>query len=205
MKAWSPPDGPLLSPDMPPRVLRLPRTREERYLANFVRRLKWNGDCLEWTGSVCDGGYGVYRGQPAHVHAHRIWVGPIPKGVLVLHDCDNRLCSTPWHLYTGSHAMNAADRVVRGRARGGVRPGQIGELNNSAKVCAEQVQFALDLYAAGYRQVDIAPLAGLTLSNTHNVVGRQTWRHLQPHADAIQEPPLVPRRERQRPSRKGGL
>jgi hypothetical protein len=199
LRTWTPPDGPLLSDDFPPHVLRLPRTPEERFVANFVRRLQWNGDCLEWTGSISTTGYGVYRTRGAHLVAYELWVGPVPPGKLVLHDCDNPICTFPEHLFAGTQAQNMADKVARGRARGGVRPGQVGELNNSAKVATDQAQFALNLYAAGYRQVDIAPLAGLTLSNTHNIVGKQTWAHLRPDANAIQEPPLIPRRERRRP------
>jgi HNH endonuclease len=202
MKAWTPPDGPLLSNDMPPEVLRLPRTWQERYLANFVRRLEWNGECLDWTGSIANTGYGVYRSQGAHIVAYELWVGPVPKGKLVRHDCDRPRCAAPWHLRLGSHAANMGDKVSRGRARGGLRPGQIGELNNAAKVSTEQAQFALDLYAAGYRQVDIARLAGLTPSNNHNIVRRETWTHLFPNADAIREPPLMPRRVRRPPTRR---
>jgi hypothetical protein len=171
-------------------------------LANFVRRLVWRGDCLEWIGSIANTGYGVYRARGAHVVAYTLWCGPIPKGMLVMHSCDNPICVFPEHLSVGSAADNMAYKVARGRARGGVRPGQCGELNNSAKVSSDQAQFALDLYAAGYRQVDIAPLSGLTLSNTHNIVRRETWKHLVPNADAIREPPLIPRRKRRRPGRR---
>jgi hypothetical protein len=200
---WVPDDGPLLSAEVPPKVLRLPRTPEERFVANFVRRQEWNGDCLEWTGSVSNTGYGVYRARGAHVVAYELWFEPVPPGKVVMHSCDNPLCLAPRHLTVGTHAQNMADKCNKGRARGGVRSGQVGELNNSARVSAGQAQFALDLYAAGYRQVDIARFANLTSSNTSNIVHRRTWKHLSPNAGAIGEPPFIPRRERRRARRTG--
>jgi len=41
--------------------------------------------------------------------------GPIPKGMWVLHKCDNRKCVRPLHLYLGTAAENSRDVVARGR------------------------------------------------------------------------------------------
>lgn len=173
----------------------MPTTPEERMIDNFWRRVVSIGKCWVWQGSVNRYGYGIYRHELVHRFAYRLLVAP-PDGFVIRHACDNPICCRPDHLIAGTQKENMADKVARGRARGGVRPGQYGELNNSAKVSTEQAQFALDLYAAGYRQVDIARLAGLTLSNTHNIVHRQTWTHLKPRPGAIQEAPRVPRRDR---------
>lgn len=200
MTPWRAPDVPLLSEHWPPLVLRVPHTPQERLIAGFFRRILVVGECIYWTGSLGDHGYGIYRGQRAHVFSYRLMLGPVPDHLWVCHWCNNRPCIRPGHLYLGTPGQNMAQKVNDGRAGGGAR-GLIGQLNNGVRIDTAQAQYALDLHAAGYRQVDIARLAGLTPSNTHNIVRRETWKHLVPNADAILEPPLIPRRER-RPPRK---
>ncbi len=67
--------------------------------------------------------YGKTRYAPYGYRAHRISYtlvnGTIPKGLHILHSCDNGLCCNPNHLRVGSPADNMKDKVDRGRAKGG--------------------------------------------------------------------------------------
>ena len=95
-----------------------PRKRIEERFFKFVSE-KPTG-CHEWTSTLGRGGYGKFfvpgQGQvPAHRVAYEISVGQIPRGLLVLHTCDNPKCVNPKHLYIGDHQDNARDMVRRGR------------------------------------------------------------------------------------------
>ena len=89
-------------------------------------------ECWLWLGDKYGGGskggangYGrLGAGESGkYLLAHRVSyilsVGPIPDHALVLHRCDNPPCVNPNHLYTGTHADNAADRTTRGRSAAG--------------------------------------------------------------------------------------
>jgi hypothetical protein len=97
------------------------------YSASDVNRLWTNvgrdGDpdaCWPWLRSTNDKGYGrLMMGGKAGIAAHRAaWTvtnGPIPKGLNVLHRCDNPPCCNPAHLFVGTQADNNADRHAKGR------------------------------------------------------------------------------------------
>lgn len=57
----------------------------------------------------------------APLRGHRVsWElhnGPIPEGKLVLHKCDNTICTNPDHLYLGTQTENTKDAWDRGRRK----------------------------------------------------------------------------------------
>jgi len=93
---------------------------EERFWWK-VRKQSEN-KCWNWSGAISCSGYGVlqrgHRGQGlvrAHRLSYEIHKGEIPKGKLILHSCDNKLCCNPSHLSIGDHSQNIKEAWARGR------------------------------------------------------------------------------------------
>lgn len=86
----------------------------------FARKLvicKETG-CFNWT-STNNRGRAQIRVDNKYKYASRVayefYYGAIPKGLLVLHSCDNGLCVNPLHLFIGSHRDNIMDAIAKGR------------------------------------------------------------------------------------------
>ena len=72
-----------------------------------------------WTGSKNNMGYGRISVKGKVKLTHRIsWEmtkQPIPKGVSILHKCDNPLCVNPEHLMEGTQKDNMRDMSEKNR------------------------------------------------------------------------------------------
>lgn len=74
--------------------------------------------CQEWMG-LRNHGYGYIGLNYKMIRVHRkVWElkhGPIPKGLHVLHRCDNPPCCNLEHLFLGTHQENMDDAKAKGR------------------------------------------------------------------------------------------
>jgi hypothetical protein len=109
----------------------------------WKRVLKGEPDeCWEWQGSRFndDMGYGQMKVNGFNCRVHRVayesHYGEHPGVRQVLHACDNPICCNPAHLRLGSPADNMADKVKRGRWKGGA-PRGVG--NGRAKLNPQKV------------------------------------------------------------------
>ena len=96
-------------------------TPQQRLEAKFVKSNDPKG-CWIWFGAQRGVGYGAIKINGRVIDAHRaayeIYKGPVPKGALILHTCDNRACVNPDHLVIGDHSQNQRDAMNRA----GVKP-----------------------------------------------------------------------------------
>ena len=78
-----------------------------------------NDGCWNWIGTIDPDGYGRIRYNKKTNGAHRIsWIlnyGEIPKGMVILHKCDNRRCVRIDHLYLGTIQDNIKDMDKKNR------------------------------------------------------------------------------------------
>ena len=128
-------------------------------------------DCWEWQGGTTEG-YGMFCTGEGMVLAHRLsWIienGQISDGLCVLHQCDNRKCVNPNHLFLGTKKDNTNDARRKGRiaCRSVRKPSKnsynSGTSNGRAKLTEEDVVKIRELYASGqYTVIGLAKQYGV--------------------------------------------
>jgi predicted XRE-type DNA-binding protein len=131
--------------------------------------------CWEWQGYRDSRGYGTVGvggreggTEWAHRVAFSLTRGPIPKGLMVCHRCDNPPCCNPWHLFLGTALVNNRDAQAKGRNRK-------GENHPQAKLSDLVVAEIRSRYAeGGVSQSQLARLYGVTQSHISNIVTGRT-------------------------------
>lgn len=112
------------------------------------------GGCWVWKSYRNERGYGLMTfNRRKNIRAHRFsWElvhGPTPSHKFCLHNCDNRRCVNPEHLYLGSYAENARDVQLRGRQVSKLTANQVLEIRAST----ESNQALAPKYGVSYRTI----------------------------------------------------
>lgn len=102
-------------------------------LERFLSKVNKTPEHWLWTGALMGSGYGMLRNdeerlEGAHRVSHKLFKGPIPEGLHVLHtrECDIKACVAPEHLYAGTRSQNIQDALALGHMNTpvGVRSGK---------------------------------------------------------------------------------
>jgi hypothetical protein len=82
------------------------------------------GPCWEWNAGKNHQGYAKFRegGRgsktvPGHCFAYEYFIGKVPEGLQLDHQCDNKSCVNPWHLKPATGADNVFRAPSRNRSK----------------------------------------------------------------------------------------
>jgi hypothetical protein len=153
----------------------------EKDKKRFFDKVKKTKGCWEWIASKNQYGYGhFWINKFLFLASHRIsWMihnGKIPKGICVLHHCDNPSCVRPDHLWLGTKGDNAIDMVRKGRNKyGDVR----GEKNGCAKLVKKQILKIKKLWITKkFIQKELAKNFGISQQQISRILNRNRWKHV---------------------------
>lgn len=100
-----------------------------------------------------------------------IHFGPIPRGLVVCHACDNPICSNPNHLLLGTLVANNIDMWRKGRyAR--------GEKSGHAKLSEADVRQIHERARNGEKKAEIARSLGISPASVTLITKGKNWAHV---------------------------
>jgi hypothetical protein len=110
----------------------------------------------------------------------------LPEDALIAHTCDNPACVNPEHLFLATPKDNSADMVRKQRGARGLRHGskthperfRRGATVGTAKLTEAAVLEIRARRAEGEYEYVLAEHFGVSQSNIHMIVTRQTWAHI---------------------------
>lgn len=126
-------------------------------------------ECWNWKRSVYWDGYGKVKIGGVMYQPHRVvkmLETEIPKGLEVMHACDNRRCCNPAHLQLGTHKDNMADMVRKGRRRNGVWKLKM------TQVLADQLRAD---FAGGFSRKGLARKYNISPAHTRDILKGIYW------------------------------
>lgn len=129
------------------------------------------GACWEWLGGGNGKGYGQMRVNYQHITTHKMaWEltnGEIPKGLRVMHKCENSLCCNPAHLFLGTTKDNAKSMIKKGRTSTG-----LGLPRHH--VTADEVETIRARHATGTKKAVLAREFHVSYNTISNIVSGRT-------------------------------
>lgn len=159
---------------------------DQNVFCRFASKVVKSGDCWVWTAAKFKSGYGRFaigatRAQRemeyAHRAAYRLFVGPIPKGMVVCHQCDVRGCVNPEHLFLGTQKDNVHDCIAKGRARKhtGPNPKISGEGHGNHKLTEANVR---EILTSADSNVALGAKFSVHYRTIWLIRARKRWAHI---------------------------
>lgn len=143
----------------------------------FLSKVEKTETCWTWkAGTFNETGYGQFwmrrRPHGAHVASYKLFVGKVPKGLMVRHKCDNRICVNPDHLEIGTHSDNMKDMIRRGRAD------RKGEKAHNVKLDNKTVKRIKRALRSGKRVIDIHRSMAIRIHTVSDIKHGRIWKNV---------------------------
>lgn len=136
------------------------KSRFEAFISKY--KVDEQTHCWNWTAAYDRQGYGRLKSKCAHRVSYELFIDTIPKGMWVLHKCDNVKCVNPDHLFLGTHQDNVNDKMSKGRYNIG---------RGAKKLTDAQVRWARNDYNTSDRPVQhYADMFGLSNSTMNYII-----------------------------------
>ncbi len=150
------------------------------YKYRFIAKMdipRPNKYCIVYLGSLSKDGYGIFginkKSYPAHRISYELFVGKIPKNMMVLHKCDNPKCVAPQHLFLGTHLDNMKDMVAKKR-----NASNKGEKHGCSKLLEKDVIKIKKLLDKGIKRRIIAEMFKISSATVYDIKYKRSWKHL---------------------------
>ena len=142
----------------------------------FWPKVKKTNNCWNWIACQSWQGYGYfgfrYKTIKAHRFSYELHNGKIPKGLFILHKCDNRLCVKPSHLFLGTQVDNIKDRVNKNRTSHGVN-------HYSAKLTEKKVKIIRGLSKdKKISSRKLGEMYNVSHSSILKIINHKTWKKI---------------------------
>jgi hypothetical protein len=136
--------------------------------------------CWNWIGAITKIGYGQFSIKTnkkntllAHRVSYTLHIGIIPKGMCILHNCDNRKCVNPEHLRLGTNKDNTTDMFLKGREHD--RKG----INNNSKLDEKAIKEIRNFPRARGYQNRLKNIYNISQANISRIIRNEIWTHIQ--------------------------
>ena len=144
----------------------------------FWKKVDKTSTCWNWIGNKTRLGYGQIglggtEGKIclAHRISYELAHGVIPKGLCILHKCDNPACVNPEHLWAGTQQENIRDRCLKGRSEGSK-----GEKNGKAKLNRKLVKEIRELYKTNeFSHTGLAEVFNVSKATIYYIINNKHW------------------------------
>jgi len=160
----------------------VPKRPRKTFRERFEMYVQKTDGCWLWIGGKNSDGYGTLyasdtkRVESAHRVSWRLNVGPIPKGINVLHRCDCRNCTRPNHLFLGTQLENNRDRERKGR--GNHARGERHGMTPLTEADVREIRRLHIPWKRGHGYTALSHQFGITREAVRSIVLRLTWKHV---------------------------
>jgi len=149
----------------------------EELKKSFEKNVIKNDGCWDWKGAKDKDGYARMSCSPllgaerAHMASYLIHIGKIPKGKLICHHCDVKVCTNPKCLFVAYPRYNSADMVIKNRQAKGSK-------NGTSKLSENQVKEIKKMLHLGNTGPEIAKKYSVHYTTIYRIRDEKNWSHV---------------------------